>query len=330
MTLLTSQLPERPASREGGPDVQGHRARPAGRGIAPRLAPYGFVAPAVILFALLILVPVGYTIYLSFFQSKVSGLGLGAGARRQVFAGLSNYASALTDHPFLSSLGRVALYSVILVPVMMGLALLFALLLDARRVRFQRFSRLAIFLPYAVPTVIGALLWGFMYLPTVSPFTVILHHLGLGMPDLFGTRLVLFSVANVGVWGGTGFNMIVLYTALRSVPSELYQAARIDGASQWQIALRVKIPMIGPALLLTVVFSMIATLQVFNEPATLAPLSNTISPDWVTLMRIQDLAFTTNDSYEAAAMSVVVVAAIFVLSYGVLRFSSRRVFQGRL
>ena len=301
----------------------------AQRRTAPRLAPYAFVTPAIILYALVLLIPIGYTIYLSLEKTQVSGLGLGAGARRQVFAGLGNYSSAITDQAFDSSLLRVAIYSLILVPVMLGLALLFALLLDARRVRFQRFSRLSIFLPYAVPTVIATLLWGFLYLPTVSPFPTILAKFGLSMPNLFTTNLALLSVANVGVWGGTGFNMIVMYTALRAVPSELYEAARIDGASQAQIALRIKIPMIAPALVLTGVFSIIATLQVFNEPETLSPLTNTISPDWMPLMRVYDLAFNDNNSYEAAALSVIIAAVMFVGSYFLLQVSTKRVFQGR-
>jgi multiple sugar transport system permease protein len=296
---------------------------------APRVAPYAFVAPAVVLYALVLLIPVGYTLYMSVEKTQVSGLGLGAGARRQVFAGLSNYQAALTDAAFLSSVARVVVYSLILVPVMLGLALLFALLLDAARVRFQRFSRLAIFLPYAVPVVIASLLWGFLYLPTVSPFPAILARAGLSMPNLFTTHVALLSVANIGVWGGTGFNMIVMYTALRAVPSELYDAARIDGASQPQIALRVKIPMIAPALVLTGVFSLIATLQVFNEPQVLSPLTNTISPDWMPLMRVYDLAFNQNNSYEAAALSVVIAVVMFAGSFFLLRASSKRVFQGR-
>ena len=296
---------------------------------APRVAPYAFVTPAVVLYAVTLLLPIGYTVYLSVEKVHVTGLGLGAGARQQVFAGLGNYASALADQPFLSALLRVLVYSVILVPVMLGLALLFALLLDARRVRFQRFARLSIFLPYAVPTVIASLLWGFLYLPTVSPFPEILRLVGLSMPNLFSTNVVLLSVVNIGVWGGTGFNMIVMYTALRAVPSELYEAARIDGASQVQVALRVKIPMIAPALVLTGVFSIIATLQVFNEPQTLYPLTNTISPDWMPLMRVYDLAFNDNNSYEAAAMSVVIAAVMFVGSFFLLRLSSKRVFHGR-
>jgi multiple sugar transport system permease protein len=293
------------------------------------VAPYAFVTPAVVLYALVLLIPIGYTVYLSVQKSQVSGLGLGLGGRRQVFAGLSNYSSALTDAAFLSSVVRVVIYSLILVPVMLGLALLFALLIDARRVRLQRFGRLSIFLPYAVPTVIASLLWGFLYLPAVSPFPVLLSKIGLSMPNLFTTHVALLSVANIGVWGGTGFNMIVMYTALRAVPAELYEAARIDGASQWQVALRVKIPMIAPALVLTGVFSLIATLQVFNEPQTLSPLTNTISPDWMPLMRVYNLAFNDNDSYQAAALSVVIAAAMFVGSYFLLRVSNKRVFQGR-
>jgi multiple sugar transport system permease protein len=296
---------------------------------APRLAPYAFVTPAVALYALVLLIPIGYTLYMSVEKTQVSGLGLGAGARRQVFAGLSNYQAALTDAAFLSSLTRVVIYSLILVPVMLGLALLFALLLDAARVRFQRFSRLAIFLPYAVPVVIASLLWGFLYLPTVSPFPAILARVGLSMPNLFATNVALLSVANIGVWGGTGFNMIVMYTALRSVPSELYEAARIDGASQPQIALRIKIPMIAPALVLTGVFSLIATLQVFNEPQVLSPLTNTISPVWMPLMRVYDLAFNNNNTYEAAALSMIIAAVMFTGSFFLLRVSSKRIFQGR-
>ena len=296
---------------------------------APRVAPYAFVTPAVVLYALMLLIPIGYTVYLSVQKSQVSGLGLGLGARRQVFAGLSNYATALKDAAFLSSVVRVVIYSAILVPVMLGLALLFALLIDARRVRFQRFARLSIFLPYAVPTVVASLLWGFLYLPTVSPFPEMLAKIGLSMPNLFATHVVLLSVANIGVWGGTGFNMIVIYTALRAVPSELYEAARIDGASQLQIALRIKIPMIAPALVLTGVFSIIATLQVFNEPQTLYPLTNTISLDWMPLMRVYDLAFNDNNSYQAAALSVIIAAVMFVGSFFLLRVSNKRVFQGR-
>ena len=150
---------------------------------------------------------------------------------------------------------------------MLGLATVFALILDAQRVRFQRLGRIAIFLPYAVPTIIGSMLWGMMYLPSVSPFVSVMHTLfGVTSINFFGSRAVYLSIANIGIWGGTGFNMMVLYTSLRSLPQEVYEAARLDGLSELQIALRIKLPMIRPSVIMTAIFSTIATLQVFNEP----------------------------------------------------------------
>jgi multiple sugar transport system permease protein len=217
-------------------------------------------------------------------------------------------------------------YGAIVVPVMLGLALLFALLLDVPRVRLARFARISIFLPYAVPGVIASLLWGFLYLPGVSPIRDAASALSLPVPDLLSPSTVLFSVANIGIWGGVGFNMIVLYTALRGIPPELYDAARVDGASEIQIALRVKVPLITPALVMAGVFAVIATLQVYNEPATLAPLSDSISSTWVPLMAIYRDAFVNNDIYSAAAASVVLALGTLLVSVAALRVLQKRAF----
>jgi multiple sugar transport system permease protein len=279
------------------------------------------------LFAATLAAPICYSLYLSLRQVRVEGLGLVPGARREVWAGLANYRSALTDDAFVESALRVLAYGALLVPTMLGLALLFALLLDSRRSRAQTFSRTAIFLPYAVPAVIASLLWGFLYLPAVSPFTRALEALGLPAPELLSADLVLFSVANIALWGGVGFNMIVLFTALRAIPTELYEAARLDGAGEIAIAWRVKIPIILPSLVMTTIFSLIATLQVFAEPTTLRPLSNNISTTWTPLMKVYRDAFTRGDIYSASATSVVIAVATFVVSFGVLRAVGRRAFD---
>jgi multiple sugar transport system permease protein len=138
----------------------------------------------------------------------------------------------------------------------------------------------------------------------------------------------LFSIANIGVWGGTGFNMVVIYTSLRSIPSELHEAARIDGASEVQIALRIKVPLVVPALIVTALFAVITTLQVFSEPTTLRPLSNTVSTTWSPLMTVYQDAFTQNDIYAAAATSIVIAIGILILSFGLVRLTSRRVLGG--
>jgi len=289
--------------------------------------PYTFLAPALILFTAFLAAPIGYAAYLSLRRVKVTGLGLGANSRVETWAGLSNYARSLSDPEFLPSVGRIGLYGLIVVPTMLGLALLMALLLDAGRTRVGTFARTSIFLPYAVPAVVASLLWGFLYLPRVSPFVDVLNSVGLGAPDALSSSWILYAVANIAIWGGTGFNMIVLYTALRSIPTDLFEAARIDGASDVQIALRIKIPIVLPSLIMTFVFSLIATLQVFAEPMTLRPLSNTISATWTPLMKVWRDAFVRNDLYSAAATSVVIAVATFALSFGFLKLVGSRAFS---
>ncbi|MBB2903396.1 multiple sugar transport system permease protein [Kineococcus radiotolerans] len=291
------------------------------------LAPYGFLAPAIVLFTAFLAAPIIYALYLSFRKAEVKGLGLGSAGREETWAGLGNYTRALGDPEFLASVGRVALYGLVLVPVMMALALVLALLLDSGRTRIGGFARTAIFLPYAVPAVIASLLWGFLYLPRVSPLVDVLEVVGLPAPDLLSSRLVIFAVANIALWGGIGFNMIVLYTALRSVPGDVYEAARLDGASDVQIALRIKVPIVAPSLVMTFIFSMIATLQVFAEPTTLRPLSNSISSTWTPLMKVYRDAFVRNDVYSAAATSVVIALVMLVLSFGFLKLVGNRAFD---
>ncbi|MFI9582004.1 carbohydrate ABC transporter permease [Streptomyces sp. NPDC052236] len=292
-----------------------------------RRAPYAFLAPAVVLFLLFFALPIGYAIYLSLRKVEVKGLGLGPGARDEVWAGLSNYTDALSDSELLDGALRVLGYGALVVPLMLGSALLFALMLDTERVRFTTFTRLAIFLPYAIPGVIAALLWGFLYLPDVSPFTYVLDSVGLPPPNMLDGGPLFIALTNIAVWGGTGFNMIVIYTSLRSIPVEVYEAARLDGCSQLQLALRVKIPMVAPSLVLTFFFSIIATLQVFAEPTTLKPLTNSLTSTWSPLMKVYTDAFGNNDIHSAAAQAVIIAVATLLMSFGFLRVANRRTKQ---
>lgn len=296
--------------------------RPRGRKRRP-IAPYLFTAPAVVFYLAFMLIPVGYAIWLSFQTYRVEGGGI-LGTRVQVFAGLKNYTAVFHDSELLAGFGRLLVYGVIAVPLTLGLALLFALLLDAPAVQAKTFARTSIFMPYAVPGVVAALMWGFMYLPATSPFSYVTSALGLGSipflqsPGLFG------SIANIAIWGGTGFNMIIIYTSLRGIPAEIYEAARIDGASEVRIALRIKIPLVRPALLLTAVFALIGTLQLYGEPQTLRPFTNSILTTWAPLMAIYQSAFVTDNLPAAAAESTVLALGTIVVSAAVLWISNRR------
>lgn len=283
-------------------------ARPAGETAAapPRRRPRtnaGFalalLAPALILLALFTLAPAVYALVLSLLQRKIEG-GLLGGQSTLVFVGMENYIAAVLDSELWAGVGRMLLVAAIGVPATIILAALFALCLDADRTRLVGVWRILIFLPYAVPGVIASLLWGFLYLPATSP-------IGGDVVDFFGGTEIFFSVANIAVWGVVGFNMVVMYTALRGLPREMYEAAKIDGAGELQIAVRIKLPMIRPAIIMCSLFSVLGALQLFNEPTTLRPLANAISSTWVPLMKVYTDAFVNDDIHRAAATSLLLV-----------------------
>lgn len=291
------------------------------------IAPYLLSAPAMLLFLMFTLIPVGYTLVMSFFAMRLTGTGVLGGTRNSVFVGIENYIAVVQDREFFAGLGRMAIYGIIAVPLTIGLALLFALLLDTAGVRLKRFGRVALFIPYAVPGVVGALLWGFMYLPETSPFSYITRAIGLGSIPFLEREGLYGSLANIAIWGGVGFNMLVIYTTLRAIPGELIEAARLDGASEVQIALRIKIPLVVPALILTGIFGLIGALQLYGEPVTLKPLSNAITETWAPLMTIYRDAFTLDNLPQAAAASNVLAIGTAALSLSVLwvvRYVNRR------
>jgi multiple sugar transport system permease protein len=280
----------------------------AGRKQRSSKLPVLLVAPALVLLALFTFAPAGYAVYLSLMKLHVSG-GLLGTSSTQVFAGLSNYADTFRDPEFWHSLGRMLLIAVIGVPATVILATLFALCLDANAARLTTVTRLAIFLPYAVPGVIASILWGFLYLPATSP-------IGGSVLNYFGNRLIFFTVANVAVWGVVGFDTVVLYTALRALPRDVRQAAEIDGASERQIALHVKLPQIAPAIAMISLFSVIGALQLFNEPTALKPLTNAITSTWVPLMRVYSDAFINNNIYGGAASAFTLLVMTVALTVG--------------
>lgn len=320
MSTVGDRTAASPPRRASVRPVSGGAVRAGRRRRRRSLLPLFLLAPAVVLFGLFTIAPGIYAIWLSFRKAQVGGGLLGDLNPTEVFAGLENYQDAFADPEFWHSIVRMLTVAVIGVPATIVLATTLALCLDAKRARLTGLARLAIFLPYAVPGVVASLLWGFIYLPATSPIG------GAGF-DYLGSRAVFFSVANVAVWGVLGFNMVVIYTSLRGLPRDLFQAAELDGASELQIALRVKLPMLTPTLTLVTVFSLIGALQLFNEPTTLKPIANAITSTWVPLMRVYTDAFVNNNIYQGAATSfllIVMTVAATVIANAIIRGISRR------
>ena len=273
-------------------------------------AAYLLVLPFFIIFLAMIIVPLGYAGYLSFFKQQLVG-GVS-------FAGFDNYTRALTDPDFLSGVARMGLILIIQVPMMLALALFFALALDSGLMRLAKFTRLAIYVPYAVPAVVATLMWGYLYGADFGPFAQLAKMVGLPAPPFLSPHFVLFSIINVVNWEFIGYNMIIIYAALRSIPTDLYEAARVDGASEPRIAWSIKIPGVRPALILTIIFSVIGTFQLFNEPNLLRILApNAISSSYTPNLYAYSLAFVNQDVNYAAAIAFLLGIVIMILSYAV-------------
>jgi multiple sugar transport system permease protein len=282
-----------------------------------------FLAPFGLGFALFFLLPIGYAIYESFLKVHVSGLGLGPGSTSTVFAGLANYDQVFANPAFGQGVARVLLFGVVQIPVMLIFATVLALLLDSVVVRFKRFFRLAFFLPYGIPGVVAAILWSFLYLPGLSPVVAALHGTGLGTVNFLGTHLVLWSIANIVTWEYTGYNMLIIYAGLQAIPADLYEAGRLDGASEWKVATRIKLPMVVSSLVLTAIFSIIGTLQLFSEPQVLRTITGNVSSSYTPNLLAYTQAFTANNPNYAAAIAVVLAIGTFILSFGFLKLVQR-------
>lgn len=276
-----------------------------------------FIAPFVVLYLAFYLVPIVYAVIQSLLTVERDGT---FGAARQVFGGFTQYALVFQNEAFWGSVLRVLAFGFVQVPVMLGLALVFALLLDSPLLKGKKFFRLAFFAPYAVPGVIAAIMWGFLYSPTLSPFTAVTSNV-----SFLSSELVLWSIANIVTWVYIGYNMLIIYSSLLAIPTEIYEAAVLDGANNLQIAWRIKIPLITPALILTAVFSIIGTLQLLAEPQTLRSFSSAISSTFTPNLAVYTTASVPNYSL-AAAFSVVLALATFALSFLFLKLTQRRAF----
>ncbi|MGQ4365824.1 carbohydrate ABC transporter permease [Streptomyces sp. SAS_272] len=271
---------------------------------------WGFLGPFVAVFALVFLAPIVYSIYLSLFRNQLIG--------GNQFVGLDNYTRALQDDAFWGAVGRVALFLAVQVPLMLGIALLVALALDSGRLYGKSFFRITIFLPYAVPAVVATLMWGFMYGTKYGLVGDINSAFGVTLPDLLSPGWVLASIGNIVTWEFVGYNMLIFYSALRVVPTSLYEAAEIDGAGQLRIIRSIKLPAIRGAIVIATIFSIIGSFQLFNEPSILRPLAlNSITTDFTPNFYTYSLSFNGQQHNYSATVAIIMGVITMVVAYAV-------------
>ncbi|KAB8287363.1 ABC transporter permease [Bifidobacterium ramosum] len=269
-----------------------------------------FMWPFAVVFVFVFIVPIIYAIYISFFQKKMIG--------GTVFVGIANYTRLFHDANFWQSVGRVALFTIVQVPIMLFLSAAMALAIDSMKLHGTKFFRISTFLPYAVPAVVSTMIWGFVYgakYGLVGSFN-----------DFFGTNIdvlkpsvLLAAIGNINTWEFTGYNMLIFYSSLSTIPHSLYEAASIDGASEWQIVKSIKLPELRGSLAITVIFSIIGSFQLFNEPSILQNMvpGNAITTYYTPNMYAYNLSFTGNQSNYAAALAITMAVITMAIAYAV-------------
>jgi multiple sugar transport system permease protein len=300
------------------PPVRTDRAR-----IARRRKPrrdwrgWQFAGPYALVFVLVFIAPLAYALYLSLFQTRMIG--------GTVFVGLDNYVTALGDAQFWDGFGRVFVFLAVQVPIMLLLALIAALAIDSARLYATGLFRLVIFLPYAVPGVVAVLMWGFIYGDNFGLAADLNDLLGTDVIRPFAPEWILTSIGNIVTWEFVGYNMLIFYSALRTIPYELYEAAEIDGASGFEVLKAVKLPAVRGAIVIATIFSIIGSFQLFNEPNVIAPLAaNVITSDYTPNMYAYNLSFAGQQYNYSATIAIVMGLITAVIAYVVQLRGTRR------
>lgn len=275
-----------------------------------------FIGPFLVVFALTFLAPIAYAAYLSLFREQ-------AFFGTKEFVGLDNYADVFTDEKFWDGALRVLLFLAVQVPIMLGLALVAALAIDSARLYASNFFRLIIFLPYAVPGVVAVLMWGFMYGTNFGLAADVNELLGTSIAPL-SSSWMLASIANIVTWEFVGYNMLIFYSALRTVPGEIYEAAAIDGAGTLRTVLSIKIPALRGAIVIATIFSIIGTFQLFNEPNILRSLEpNVITTYYTPNLYAYNLSFGGQQYNYSATVAIVMGLLTAVIAYVIQLRGSR-------
>lgn len=271
-----------------------------------KTAPYYFLAPAVIVFAVFMIYPIIHSFVLSF-QSFEGG--------KYEFIGLRNYIRLFKDPIFWSSIGNTLIYLVIQVPVMIFLSLLLAVLIEQRYLRGRAFFRMSIFLPTITALVAYSIIFKLLFNTDYGFVNFLLSLLGIEKVDWLNTTWGARLTIILGItWRWTGYNMVIMIAGLNAIPEDLYESAELDGATSFDKFRYITVPMMKSIILFVSITSTIGTLHLFDESLILTnggPDNTTIS--------IGHYLYNSGFRYfkfgYAAAISYVLVFIIALLSF---------------
>ena len=271
-----------------------------------RFFPYAMLFPTIVVFAVFMIYPILYSLYLSF--TEFTG-------GTYEFVGLRNYIELFNDPVFYKALFNTFFYLIIQVPVMIGLALLLAVLIEQKFVRGRGFFRMATFLPTITSLVAYSLVFKVLFNTNYGLINYIVEFFGgEKIQWIYSAWPARASVIISITWRWVGYNMIILLAGIQAIPTEMYESASLDGANFWQQLFYITIPAIKPIILFTTITSTIGTLQLFDEPYILTQGG----PNYATITLGQYLyenGFTYLKFGFAPALGYVMVIIIGLLSW---------------
>lgn len=267
---------------------------------------YLFLLPVLAYFTIMLFYPMCYSFYLSFTEWDML-------SPAPELIGLNNYREAFDDPVFWISLRNTFSYVLYTVPATVVLALCLALALNQVKALSGLF-RAAYFMPVVTSAVVVSIIWKWLYQPNLGLINIIFGALGIPkMSFLESTSQVMPSIAAMSVWKGVGYSMVIFLAGLQDIPSYLYEAAAIDGASGWKLFRYITLPLLKNTTLFITVTSLISAFQVFTEPYILTK-GGPVHSSRVLVLYIQETAFDYLQLGYGAAMVFVLFLIIMVIT----------------
>ena len=280
-----------------------------------------FAAPALGVIILFFGIPVLAAFVLSLTDFDIYALADIGNLR---FVGLGNYWTLLHNPLFWKALGNTFYFVLVGVPLSIAVSLGAAMLLHSKLARFKPVFRTAFFAPVVTTVVAVAVIWRYLFHTTYGMANWGLSLLGIAPVDWLGDpRWAMPTIILFAVWKNFGYNMIIFLAGLQGIPEDLYEAARIDGASPWKQFRHVTLPMLGPVLVLVGILTMAGYFQLFAEPYVMTqggPLQSTVS----VLYLMYEEGFKWWNLGNASAVAFLLFAIMTVATTGLLWFARRR------
>ncbi|MDQ0471095.1 carbohydrate ABC transporter permease [Labrys wisconsinensis] len=283
---------------------------------------YAFALPAALLFVVFIAYPILWVAGQSLYSKTASG--------QRIFVGLANYGAALTDPVFWTVVRNMVLWGAITIPLQMLIGGLLAYFIERHTHRLRGFFRTMFFLPVVTSVSVISLVWVQIYAPYYGIAQEYLKHLGIVMASspIGDPATAIYALILVNVWQWTGFSMLMYIAGIANLPSEVLDAARIDGARGWRLAVHVIVPMLAPATKSLLLLGVIGTLQTFPIVHLMTGGGpNRASEVFGTFIFKQ--SFVIGDTGGGATLSVIVLAVALVLSLVQIVFLGARLAPAR-